>query len=144
MDLFQYFEEEHKFIEERLYELEKDYDKWSAERVFVRSTKMFDAIQKHFDKQETLILKEIGNVPEMQDIVGECLSDRKQIVEAIEDLVMDHIDSNEYRSNLSKLLKSIRRHISFSDEKLYQSIREHVPADKLKSLNDAVKEEMFA
>lgn len=144
MDLFNYFEEEHKYIEEHLAELEQNYEKWPAERVFVRSTKMFDAITKHFDKQETLILAEIRDYPSMRDTITECLQDRKGILDAIDDLVMDHIDTPEFRANLGKLLKAVRKHISFSDERLYKAMRSNVSEQKISALYDAVKEKMFA
>lgn len=143
MNIFQYFEEEHKFIEERLSELEKNYKNWPAERVFVRATKMFDAIRKHFEKQESLILRAIEDIPALQKSVKDCLADRKQIQDSIDDLVMDHIDSSEFRGNLSKLLVLIRQHINFSDESLYESIRAHVPEETLNSLNESVQEKMF-
>ncbi|MBU6455635.1 MAG: hypothetical protein KGS72_27940 [Cyanobacteria bacterium REEB67] len=143
MDIFQYFEEEHKYIEERLSELEHNYKDWSAERVFVRATKMIDAITKHFDKQETLVLDEVKRYKELENVISDCLIDRKHILAAIDDLLMDHIDSQEFRGNLGKLLQAVRQHISFSDEKLYQAIRSVVPASKLAELNEAVKTRMF-
>ena len=144
MDLFKYFEEEHKYIEERLSELEQNYESWSAERVFVRATRMFDAITKHFEKQETFILAEIRDYPSMQATISECLKDRKSILDAIDDLVMDHIDSREFRGNLGKLLEAVRKHITFSDEELYKAIRANLPEKNLSALYDAVKEKMFA
>lgn len=144
MDLFKYFEEEHKYIEERLAELETNYEQWSAERVFVRATRMFDAIMKHFDKQETLILAELRDYPAMQTVIEDCLKDRKKILDAVDDLVMDHIDSLEFRGNVGKLLKLVRDHITFSDEELYKAIRANVPEQNLAAIYDAVKEKMFA
>ncbi|MDP3509255.1 MAG: hemerythrin domain-containing protein [Candidatus Melainabacteria bacterium] len=144
MDLFNYFEEEHKYIEERLSELEENYESWSAERVFVRATKMFEAIAKHFEKQESFVLEEIRNYPSMQTVIAECIKDRKIILDAIDDLLMDHIDSSEFRGNLGKLLKAVRRHITFSDEELYKAIRANVPEKNLSALNNAVKEKMFS
>jgi hemerythrin-like domain-containing protein len=144
MDLFNYFEEEHKYIEERLSELEENYESWSAERVFVRATKMFEAIAKHFEKQESFVLEEIRNYPSMQTVIAECIKDRKIILDAIDDLLMDHIDSSEFRGNLGKLLKAVRRHITFSDEELYKAIRANVPEKNLLALNNAVKEKMFS
>ena len=143
MDVFQYFEEEHKYIEERLAELEHNYKDWSAERVFVRATKMIDAITKHFDKQESLVISELKQYQELAPVISECLVDRKNIMEAIDDLLMDHIDSHEFRGNIGKLLKAVRQHISFSDHKLYQAIKANVPAEKLSELNEAVKTRMF-
>lgn len=105
---------------------------------------MFDAIAKHFEKQETFILAEIQDYPSMQSTVAECLKDRKGILDAIDDLVMDHIDSSEFRANLGKLLKAVRKHITFSDEELYKAIRANVPEQNLSALYDAVKEKMFA
>lgn len=143
MDIFQYFEEEHTFIEERLSELEHNYKDWSAERVFVRATKMIDAITKHFDKQESMVISELKQYEALNAVIAECLVDRKHILDAIDDLLMDHIDSHEFRGNIGKLLKAVRQHISFSDHRLYQAIRANVPAEKLAELNEAVKTRMF-
>ncbi len=144
MDLFQYFEEEHKYIEERLSELEKNYQNWSSERVFVRVTKLFEAIANHFDKQESLLLNELKQIPDLSPVISECTRDRKKILADIDDLVMDHIDSSEFHDKLSRLLKDIRKHISFSDEKLYKEIKTHVSQEKLSKLNDLIKEKIFS
>ncbi len=144
MDLFQYFEEEHKYIEERLSELEKSYQNWSSERVFVRVTKLFEAIANHFDKQESLLLNELKQITDLSAIINECMRDREKILADIDDLVMDHIDSSEFHDKLSNLLKDIRKHISFSDAKLYKEIKTHISQEKLAKLNDLIKEKIFS
>ncbi len=144
MDLFQYFEEEHKYIEERLSELEKSYQNWSSERVFVRVTKLFEAIANHFDKQESLLLNELKQITDLSAIINECTRDREKILADIDDLVMDHIDSSEFHDKLSNLLKDIRKHISFSDAKLYKEIKTHISQEKLAKLNDLIKEKIFS
>lgn len=144
MNLFDYFEEEHKVIEESLIELEENYLTWAHERVFVRASKLFDAINRHFEKQESLLLQQITEVPELDDVINACIKDREEMMELMNDLIMDHVDSPDWRVNLGKLLKAVRKHIEFSDRELYKTIKEVLPEKKLKSLNMLMRVKLFA
>lgn len=144
MNLFDYFDEEHKVMEENLVELEKNYLTWSHERVFVRASKLFDGINRHFDRQETLLLQQLTEIPELEDVITACERDREELLGLINDLVMDHIDSPDWRENLGKLLKAFRKHIEFSDKELYKTIKEVLSESKLKQLHMLMRIKLFA
>ena len=144
MDIFSYFQADHAHIERRLQELTARYRDLSAGEVHERASKIFNAIQVHFDKQAALLLEPIKNIEGVEPILAECSGERRTIINEIEDLLNLHVDDADFNKQMKRVLKLIENHISFSDKDLYERIKAVVPADVLTKINDTIADTIFS
>lgn len=144
MDIFTYFQADHANMEKKLNELTENYSQLSAAQVHDKALRIFDAISAHFEKQEELMLSSIKDIESLQPVVKDCLADRKNIMDEIEDAVNIHIDDPDFNKQMKRILKLIENHVKFSDHDLYDKIKDQVPEEVLEKINDRLAQNILS
>lgn len=142
MDIFQYFDAGNRRIEEQLREILRNGHCWSNQILFDRISHVFSEIKEHCELQEHLVqsMSRHGN----RQTVETCLADRKGITEQMDNLLMSHIDDEDFRPGLRKLLTKMEQHITTSHDKLFSEAKIAIPADEIEEMNSRILEKLFS
>jgi hypothetical protein len=140
MDIFAFLEEEVLEIEKKINELRENYSEWSREHVFDRVKLICDAIGAHVKKEKSLLVDNVDtSSSEMTALMSEYAKDRARLTEEVGQLVMVHVDEPEYQECLTKLLKAVEEHVSFS-RKFYADLKKHMTQSQLDVSNQQLSD----
>lgn len=141
MNVFEILKAEHHRIEQQLDEFVASYDQMSNAKRFERSSLIFDEIKRHFVHQET-VLSHISSEKDAE-CLEECLRDRKNIIAAMDNLLMSHVDDADFREGLRVLLARFDEHLKHSEDKLFANFRQQLSAQELRNLDERAADWML-
>lgn len=142
MDAFALLEDDHHRIEKQLSDFIADYDQMSNVDRFARASVIFQQTRKHFERQKDFLLKAATEKGALA-FVEECLQDRKNIVDAMDNLLMSHVDDTDFSDGLRAFLRRFDEHIRHSDEKLYIEFRQQLFPRELQIMDSSATEGML-
>ena len=122
MDIFKYLQEDGESIAHRLNQTVAEFGVWPQERLFEETKKAFSSLEGHFDK-ERMIVKNIDNSDVVVPLTVEAEAQIQAIKEAIDSIVMIHIDEPGFLNALQSLANKFNDHMSFCLDKYYAVLR---------------------
>jgi hypothetical protein len=135
MNIFEYFYEEVRDIEEKLVETTNNYEIWTREQVFDHVKVVCDEIMGHLKKQTSLLLNNLNEQKaSLNEIMVEAQKDHRLVEDEIGQLTQVHVDEPNYQESLRNLLKVLEQHIAFS-RRLYAKVKETATPQELELLN---------
>lgn len=140
MDAFIFLQMEHERIEQQLDEFIESFDQMTNEKRFECTSLIFDEIKKHFTHQQSLLSRSSDDVAEF---LTECSKDQNDIVEAMNDLLMSHVDDLNFGTELRKLSKSFDVHLKHYRDKLFVQYREQLSTQELRCMDSQVTDWML-
>ena len=141
MDVFEFLEVEHHRIEEQLDEFVASYNQMSNAKRFERTALILDEIKRHFGHQNSF-LSHICNEQDAE-CLKECLSDRKNIIDAMDSLLMSHVDDADFREELRKLLLSFDTHLKHYRDTLFADFRQQLSPQELRNMDSQADDWML-
>jgi hypothetical protein len=143
-DIFQYFRDDDKNIEEKLVKLIEQYPNWSFDQVLEESQKIFAAIKDHYHKKEPVLIKHLGHIKNLRANLKEFCKQRDAIDNEIENLVMIHVNEPVYKRSLQALLLRTRENRKFCDEVFYPQLREQLSDKQLNYITNQLKSQVLS
>ena len=135
MNAFEFLETDHQRIEKQLGEFIAGYDLLSKPVKFGRASLIFGEIQKHFEREESLLSKPSHEKDADQAFNDECLRDRKNIVDAMDNLLMSHVDDSDFSDGLRALLEPFEAHLRHYADKLFVRFRQRLSPQELRTMD---------
>jgi len=142
MDVFKYLEAEHQRIKQQLDEFIASYNQMSDPKRFERSSLIFDELKSHFE-HETNLVSRISNDDKDTVFLKECLSDRENIVDAMDFLLMSHVDDVDYKQGLGELLLRFDAHLAHYKDRPFVAFREQLSLQELRTLDSQATDWML-
>src|SRR4029450_7352266 len=140
MDAFKLLEAEHHQIEQQLGEFIAGYDEMSNPRRLERAKLIFSEITKHFEHQQALF-RSVSKAKEAdRSFVEECFRDRKDIIDAMDNLLMSHVDDDDFSQGLRALLARFDAHLKQYADKLYVQFRQQLSVQELRAMDSQASE----
>lgn len=142
MDAFDILSFEHKHIDRELKEFIASCPKMMPDEAVSTCGHLFDLIAKHLQHQE-VILPELRQIDELRELVAELDSDRTKVLEQMADLLSMHVDEQGYMRKLNNLLTFLEQHLDFTEELLYDTLRQKAPKSMLTNMDRRVTHLLF-
>ena len=122
MDIFKYLQDDGESIAHRLNQTVAEFGEWPQERLFEETKKAFSSLEGHFDK-ERMIVKNIENSDVAVPLSVKAEAQIQAIKEAIDSIVMIHIDEPGFLNALQALANKFNEHMSFCIDEYYSALR---------------------
>ncbi len=134
MDVFKYLKDDGEAIAHRLNETVAEFAQWPQDRLFEESKKAFTSLEAHFEKEEMIV----NNINDSEVIVP--LSEKagaqiKDMKEAIDSIIMIHIDEPGYLNALKNLAVKMNEHLRFCLEEYYPALASGLSAKDKENVN---------
>jgi hypothetical protein len=143
MNIFELLEADHQRIDQQLGEFITCYDQVSNAERFERASLVFDEIRKHFERQESLFPSTFNETEADQALMKECLKDRKDINDALDNLLMSHVDDSDFTAGLRALLEGFHAHLRHYADKLFVEFRQQLSPQVLRTMNSQATDWML-
>lgn len=134
MNVFSYLKEDASFIANGLHDTTLHYSEWPQERVFKETQRELTAIENHFEK-EALLTEHLVHETEIKPLLKQAEDERTTITDAIESLVMIHVDEPGFEQGLEDLTLKFDHYRKFCDSTLYPIVRDHLLSSDLARIN---------
>jgi len=142
MDIFLFLETEQQRIEQQLDEFISSYTQMTNPKRFERASLIVDEIRRHLEHQKTLVLR-ISNDEKDTKFLLESLKRREDIIDAIDFLLMSHVDDVDYQDGLRRLLDRFNEHLKHYKNKLFCAFRKQLSPQELGNLNSQATDWML-
>jgi hypothetical protein len=140
MDAFIFLQMEHERIEQQLDEFSGSFDQMTNAKRFECTSLILDEIKKHLAHQKSLIAGSSDNVTEF---LTECAQDQSDIDEAMNNLLMSHVDDLNFGTGLRRLLHSFDNHLKHYREILFVQYREQLSPQEQRCMDSQVSNWML-
>lgn len=134
MDVFKYLNDDGDAIAHRLNDTVANFGEWPQERLFEETKKAFGSLEGHFDK-EKMIVKNIDNSPTVVPLSEKAEADITVMKEAIDSIVMIHIDEPGFRNALISLADKFNEHRAFCRDEYYTALKDVLSATDKEHVN---------
>jgi len=142
MDVFTYLEAEQQRIQQQLQEFISSYDQMPNEKRFERAALILGEIRRLLEHQKSLVSR-ISNDDKDTYFLKECLTDRENIVEAMDNLLMSHVDDSDFREGLRQLLRRFDTHLKHYQDKLFVAFRQQLSPQELRNMDSQATDWML-
>lgn len=139
MEAFALLKADDHRIERQLGELIADYERMSIAQRFEQASLIFWEIKEHFKHQESVLASTSIDKVTDKGFTDECLEDRKDIVDAMDNLLNSHVDDPDFNQGLRKLLGRFHAHLRHFADK---SFRQKLSPQQLSTINSQAVEWM--
>ncbi len=135
MNIFDYLKTDEKHLLESLETLTKNYPEWTQDHVFQSIKNSIDSIHGHIQKKNDLLLNNVHDKSGMGELIDKWQYQTNEINEAINSLIMIHVDEPGFEDLLIKITKMVENLIRFSDEEMFPAVREAATTEEIKQMN---------
>jgi hypothetical protein len=142
MDIFLFIETEQQRIEQQLDEFIASYHQMTNEKRFERASLIVDEIRRHLEHEKTFVSR-ISNENKDTKFLNECLKNKEEIMDAMDFLLMSHVDDVDFREGLRKLLERFDAHLEHYNDKLFVAFRQQLSSQELASMNSQATDWML-
>lgn len=143
MDIFQYFDDDNRRIEQQLREILRNGHLWPNQILFERISHVFSEIKLHCELQDSIV-ESIKKCDSTSSTVAACLSDSQSIAEQMDSLLMSHIDDDDFGPGLARLLTKMEHQLQISHGKLFNQAKETIPPEEIEKINSKILEKIFS
>src|SRR6202022_2486979 len=109
---------------------------------FERSSLIFDEVKRHFEHESTVI-SHVSNDDKDTVFLAECLSDRERIIDAMDNLLMSHVNDLDYKNGLRDLLRRFDMHLAHYQGNLFVAFREQLSLQELRMMDSQATDWML-
>jgi len=134
MDVFKYLKDDGEAIAHRLNETVAEFAQWPQDRLFEESKKAFASLEAHFEK-ERMIVNNINDSEVVVPLSEKAEAQIKDMKEAIDSIVMIHIDEPGYLNALKNLAVKMNEHLRFCLDEYYPALADGLSAKDKENVN---------
>ncbi len=142
MDVFKYLEAEHQRIQQQLDEFIVSYNQMSNPKRFERSSLIFDEIKRHFE-HETTVVSRISNEDKDTALLKECSADKSKINDAMDNLLMSHVNDLDFKEGLCDLLNRFDTHLEHYQDIPFVLFRQQLSRQELRCMDSQATDWML-
>ncbi len=134
MDIFKYLKDDGEAIAHRLNETVAEFAQWPQDRLFEESKKAFASLEAHFEKEKMIVnnINDSDLIVPLSEKAGAQIKDMK---EAIDSIIMIHIDEPGYLNALKNLAVKMNEHLRFCLEEYYPALAAGLSANDKENVN---------
>ncbi|CAN5562507.1 hypothetical protein BH11CYA1_BH11CYA1_49190 [soil metagenome] len=122
MNVFKYLNDDGDSIAHRLNETVANFGVWPQERLLEESKRAFASLEGHFEKEQ-MIVKNIDHSEVVIPMSERAEAEIKGMDEAIDSIVMIHIDEPGFRNALESLAVRFNDHRAFCVNEYYPKLQ---------------------
>ncbi len=141
MNIFDFLTEEAHSVVQRFNEVVEHYPAtadWTWDRAFEETKKDIDMLTAHL-KKETVVESNIPDPNDVSEQMHTAAAQRKDINSSIDNVLMIHVDEAGFREGLKKIAEKLDAHTDYCSKSYYPLLMQHLPAEKLKTIQDQLE-----
>jgi hypothetical protein len=134
MNVKNYMNEDLKFIDDLVIELNANISKWDSDKVLEKAGDMFDAFHKRF-ALEDFILRRVKRSVDMQKNMKTFLKIRGSFRENLENILMLHVDEPDFKTEIGKVHDEVAKHVVYLKTEFEPNFMDQISSDDMAHLS---------